>query len=57
MKASSDVRPPSAQDAAACLAVYRAYDQNTAISWEGMARPVWAAIETPGRFPMGDRDR
>ena len=49
MKASSDVRPPSAQDTAACLAVYRAYVQNTAISWEGMARPVWAAIELYGQ--------
>jgi hypothetical protein len=57
MKASSDVRPASAQDTAACLAIYRAYVQNTAISWEGMARPVWAAIEMPGRLPMGDRDR
>jgi hypothetical protein len=34
MKASSDVRPASAQDAAACLAIYRPYVQNTAISWE-----------------------
>ena len=31
---SSGVRPASAQDAAACLAIYRPYVQNTAISWE-----------------------
>ena len=30
----SGVRPASAQDAAACLAIYRPYAQNTAISWE-----------------------
>jgi hypothetical protein len=30
----SGVRPVSAQDAAACLAIYRPYAQNTAISWE-----------------------
>ena len=35
MKASSSgVRPASAQDAGACLAIYRPYVQNTAISWE-----------------------
>jgi hypothetical protein len=34
MKASSDVRPASAQDAAACLAIDRPYVQNTAISRE-----------------------
>jgi L-amino acid N-acyltransferase YncA len=35
MEASSiGVRPASAQDAAACLAIYRPYVQNTAISWE-----------------------
>jgi L-amino acid N-acyltransferase YncA len=28
------VRPASAQDAAACLAIYRPYVQTTAISWE-----------------------
>jgi len=31
---SSGVRPASTQDAAACLAIYRPYVQNTAISWE-----------------------
>jgi L-amino acid N-acyltransferase YncA len=31
---SSGVRPASAQDAGACLAIYRPYVQNTAISWE-----------------------
>jgi L-amino acid N-acyltransferase YncA len=31
---SSGVRPASAQDAAACLTIYRPYVQNTAISWE-----------------------
>jgi phosphinothricin acetyltransferase len=31
---SSGVRPASARDAAACLAIYRPYVQNTAISWE-----------------------
>jgi L-amino acid N-acyltransferase YncA len=31
---SSGVRPASAQDAAACVAIYRPYVQNTAISWE-----------------------
>ncbi len=31
---SSGVRPASAQDAAECLAIYRPYVQNTAISWE-----------------------
>jgi L-amino acid N-acyltransferase YncA len=31
---SSGVRPGSAQDAGACLAIYRPYVQNTAISWE-----------------------
>lgn len=31
---SGGVRPASAQDAAACLALYRPYVQNTAISWE-----------------------
>ena len=31
---SSGVRPASAQDAAACLAIYRPYVENTAISWE-----------------------
>ena len=31
---SSGVRPALAQDAAACLAIYRPYVQNTAISWE-----------------------
>lgn len=31
---SSGVRPASAQDAAACLAIYRPYVQNTPISWE-----------------------
>jgi L-amino acid N-acyltransferase YncA len=31
---SSGVRPASAQDAAACLAIYRTYVHNTAISWE-----------------------
>ena len=31
---SSDVRPASAQDAATCLAIYRPFVQNTAISWE-----------------------
>ena len=31
---SSGVRPASAQDAAACLAIYRPCVQNTAISWE-----------------------
>jgi L-amino acid N-acyltransferase YncA len=30
----SGVRPASAQDAAACLAIYRPYVQTTAISWE-----------------------
>jgi L-amino acid N-acyltransferase YncA len=35
MEASSTgVRPASAQDAGACLAIYRPYVQNTAISWE-----------------------
>jgi hypothetical protein len=34
MKASNDVRPASAQDAPACLAIYRPYVQNTAIGWE-----------------------
>jgi L-amino acid N-acyltransferase YncA len=34
MQASSDPRPAAAQDAAACLAIYRPYVQNTAISWE-----------------------
>jgi L-amino acid N-acyltransferase YncA len=28
------VRPASAQDAAACVAIYRPYVENTAISWE-----------------------
>jgi L-amino acid N-acyltransferase YncA len=32
--ASSGVRPASAQYAAGCLAIYRPYAQNTAISWE-----------------------
>jgi phosphinothricin acetyltransferase len=31
---SSGVRPASARDAGACLAIYRPYVQNTAISWE-----------------------
>jgi L-amino acid N-acyltransferase YncA len=31
---SSSVRPASARDAGACLAIYRPYVQNTAISWE-----------------------
>jgi len=31
---SGGVRPASAQDAAACLAIYRPYVENTAISWE-----------------------
>lgn len=31
---SSGVRPASAQDGAACLAIYRPYVQDTAISWE-----------------------
>jgi L-amino acid N-acyltransferase YncA len=31
---SSVVRPASAQDAAACVAIYRPYVENTAISWE-----------------------
>jgi phosphinothricin acetyltransferase len=31
---SGSVRPASPQDAAACLAIYRPYVQNTAISWE-----------------------
>ena len=31
---SSGVRSASARDAAACLAIYRPYVQNTAISWE-----------------------
>ena len=31
---SSGVRPASAQDAGACLAIYRPYVQDTAISWE-----------------------
>ena len=31
---SSGVRPASAQDAGACLAIYRPYVQKTAISWE-----------------------
>jgi L-amino acid N-acyltransferase YncA len=31
---SGGVRPASAQDGAACLAIYRPYVQNTAISWE-----------------------
>jgi L-amino acid N-acyltransferase YncA len=31
---SSGVRPASAQDATACVASYRPYVQNTAISWE-----------------------
>jgi hypothetical protein len=30
----SGVRPASAQDAAACLAIYRPFVQTTAISWE-----------------------
>ena len=30
----SGVRPASAQDAAACLAIYRPYVQTTATSWE-----------------------
>jgi L-amino acid N-acyltransferase YncA len=30
----SGVRPASAQDADACLAIYRPYVQTTAISWE-----------------------
>jgi hypothetical protein len=54
---SSGVRPASAQVAAACLAIYRPYVQNTAISWEidvptvgEMA--VWAATEEPGCLPM-----
>ncbi len=35
MEASSNgVRPASARDAAACLAIYRPFVQNTAISWE-----------------------
>ena len=34
MAASSSVRPASAQDGAACQAIYRPYVQNTAISWE-----------------------
>ena len=31
---SSIVRPASPQDAAACVAIYRPYVENTAISWE-----------------------
>jgi phosphinothricin acetyltransferase len=31
---SNGVRPASARDAAACLAIYRPYVENTAISWE-----------------------
>jgi L-amino acid N-acyltransferase YncA len=31
---SSGVRPASARDAAACLAIYRPYVQHTAIGWE-----------------------
>jgi L-amino acid N-acyltransferase YncA len=31
---SSSVRPASPQDAAACVAIYRPYVENTAISWE-----------------------
>src|SRR5271166_1975495 len=34
MRANGDVRLASAQDAAACLAMYRPCVQNTAISWE-----------------------
>lgn len=31
---AADVRQASAQDAAACIAIYRPYVENTAISWE-----------------------
>jgi L-amino acid N-acyltransferase YncA len=34
MQASSSVRPASPRDAAACVAIYRPYVQDTAISWE-----------------------
>jgi L-amino acid N-acyltransferase YncA len=34
MQATSSVRPADPEDAAACLAIYRPYVENTAISWE-----------------------
>jgi L-amino acid N-acyltransferase YncA len=34
MQASSSVRPADPQDAAACVAIYRPYVENTAVSWE-----------------------
>jgi phosphinothricin acetyltransferase len=43
---SSTVRPASPQDAAACVAVYRPYVENTAISWE---------IEVPSADEMASR--
>lgn len=44
---SSGVRPASAQDAAACLAIYRPYVQNTAISWEIDVPTVGAVGSAP----------
>jgi len=46
MQASSGVRPASPQDAAACVAIYRPYVLDTAISWE---------IEVPGVDEMAAR--
>ena len=43
---SSIVRPACPQDAAACVAIYRPYVQNTAISWE---------IEVPSMAEMASR--
>jgi L-amino acid N-acyltransferase YncA len=47
MEASTGlVRPASAQDAAACVAIYRPYVEDTAISWE---------IEVPTEGEMAER--
>jgi hypothetical protein len=67
MNATSDVRPASAQDTAACLAIYRAYVQNTAISWKEWLvlygqpskrlAPFQWATETGSRHPPSPRRR
>ena len=47
MEASTGlVRPASAQDAAACVAIYRPYVEDTAISWE---------VEVPTEGEMAER--
>lgn len=45
MEASSRVRPASAEDADACLAVYRPYVENTAVTFETEV-PSWNEMAT-----------